>query len=184
MWKNYFKIAWRNIQRSKGYALINIFGLGIGMAASILILIWVQFELSVDRYHENSGRVYAVWRNSEMQGEIFTWDYTPAPYGPTLKEQYPEVEEVARITEWDPQLLTVGETSFYEESTFTDPGFFKMFSFEVIAGDPVSAMEEPESVVLTESVARKLFGNESAMGETVTVEKQMDLEVKAIIKDL
>jgi ABC-type antimicrobial peptide transport system permease subunit len=184
MWKNYFKIAWRNIQRSKGYALINIFGLGIGMAASILILIWVQFELSVDRYHENSDRVYAVWRNAEMQGEIFTWDYTPAPYGPTLKEQYPEVEEVARITEWDPQLLTVGETSFYEESTFTDPGFFKMFSFEVIAGDPVSAMEEPESVVLTESVARKLFGNESAMGETVTVEKQMDLEVKAIIKDL
>ena len=184
MWKNYFKIAWRNIQRSKGYALINIFGLGIGMAASILILIWVQFELSVDRYHENSDRVYAVWRNAEMQGEIFTWDYTPAPYGPTLKEQYPEVEEVARITEWDPQLLTVGETSFYEESTFTDPGFFKMFSFEVIAGDPVSAMEEPESVVLTESVARKLFGDESAMGKTVTVEKQMDLEVKAIIKDL
>lgn len=184
MLKNYLKIAWRNLNRSKGYAFINIAGLGIGMAASILILIWVQFELSVDRFHENSDRVYAVWRNAEMQGEIFTWDYTPAPYAPALKDQYPEVEEVARITEWDPQLLTVGENSFYEETTFTEPGFFKMFSFEAVEGDPAQALAEPESIVLTESVARKLFGDESAMGKTVTVEKQMELEVKAIIKDL
>lgn len=184
MLKNYLKIAWRNIKRSKGYAFINIAGLGIGMAASILILIWVQFELSVDRFHENSDRVFAVWRNAEMQGEIFTWDYTPAPYAPTLIDQYPEVEEVARITEWDPQLLTVGENSFYEETTFTESGFFKMFTFEAIEGDPAKALEEPDGLVLTESVAQKLFGEESAMGQTVTVENQMDLEVKAIIKDL
>jgi ABC-type antimicrobial peptide transport system permease subunit len=184
MFKNYLKIAWRNIQRSKGYAFINIAGLGIGMAASILILIWVQFELSVDRFHENSDRIFAVWRNTEMQGEIFSGDYTPAPYAPALKDQFPEVEEAIRITEWDPQLLTVGENSFYEESTFTEPGFFKIFSFEAIEGDPVAALEEPESIVLTESVARKLFGEESALGKTVTVEKQLDLEVKAVIKDL
>lgn len=184
MLKNYFKIAWRNIQRSKGYAFINIAGLGIGMAASILILIWIQFELSVDRFHENSDRVYAVWRNAEMQGELFTWDYTPAPYAPAMKEQFPEVEEVIRITEWDPMLLTVGENNFYEETTFTEPGFFKMFSFETIEGDPVSALAEPESIVLTASAAKKLFGEESALGKTVTLEKEMDLEVKAIIKDL
>jgi len=184
MFKNYLKIAWRNIQRSKGYAFITIAGLGIGMAASILILIWVQFELSVDRFHENSDRIFAVWRNTEMQGEIFSGDYTPAPYAPTLKDQFPEVEEAIRITEWDPQLLTVGENSFYEESTFTEPGFFKIFSFEAIEGDPIAALEEPESIVLTESVARKLFGEESALGKTVTVEKQLDLEVKAVIKDL
>jgi putative ABC transport system permease protein len=184
MLKNYLKIAWRNIQRSKGYAFINIAGLGIGMAASILILIWVQFELSVDRFHEHSDRVFAVWRNTEMQGEIFTWDYTPASYAPALKDQFPEVEEVARITEWDPQLLTVGASSFYEEATFTEPGFFKMFSFEVIEGDPSKAMEEPESIVLTESVAKKLFGDEPALGKTVKWAKRFDLEVKAIIKDL
>jgi len=101
-----------------------------------------------------------------------------------LKDQFPEVEEAIRITEWDPQLLTVGENSFYEESTFTEPGFFKIFSFEAIEGDPIAALEEPESIVLTESVARKLFGEESALGKTVTVEKQLDLEVKAVIKDL
>lgn len=184
MFKNYIKIAWRNITKSKSYALINIGGLGIGMAASILILIWVQFELSVDRFHKNSDRIYAVWRNGEMQGEVFSWDYTPAPYAPALKEQYPEVEAVARITEWDPQLLTVGENSFYEETTFTEPGFFQMFSFEALEGDPVTALAEPESIVLTESVAKKLFGDQSAIGKSVKVEKQLELEVKAIIKDL
>lgn len=184
MFKNYLKIAWRNITRSKGYAVINIGGLGIGMAASILILIWVQFELSVDRFHENSDRIYAVWRNAEMQGEIFTWDYTPAPYAPTLIEQYPEVEAVARITEWDPQLLSVGENNFYEEATFTEPGFFQMFSFEALEGDPIAALTEPENIILTESLAKKLFGDQLAIGKTVLMEKQIEFEVKAIIKDL
>ena len=184
MWKNYFKIAWRNIIRSKGYAFINIGGLGIGIAASILIMVWVQFELSVDRFYEHSDRIYAVWRNAEMQGEIFTWDYTPAPYSDALKEKFPEVEETTRITEWDAQMLTVGTNSFYEESTFVDPGFFKIFSFEVLEGDPVTAMEDPNSIILTEAVAKKLFPDEDAMGKMVLVEKSLDFMVKAIIKDL
>lgn len=184
MWKNYLKIAWRNIIRSKGYAFINIGGLGIGIAASILIMVWVQFELSVDRFYEHSDRIYAVWRNAEMQGEIFTWDYTPAPYSDALKEKFPEVEETTRITEWDAQMLTVGTNSFYEESTFVDPGFFKIFSFEVLEGDPVTAMEDPNSIILTEAVAKKLFPDEDAMGKMVLVEKSLDFMVKAIIKDL
>ncbi|MEX2567714.1 MAG: ABC transporter permease [Cyclobacteriaceae bacterium] len=184
MWKNHIKIAWRNITRSKGYAFINIVGLGIGMAASILILIWVQFEMSVDRFHENADNVYAVWRNTTMQGEVFTWDYTPAPYAPAMKEQFPEVREVARITEWDQQLLTVGAHNFYEEATFTDPGFFKLFSFEALEGDPVAALTEPGNIVLTASVAKKLYGEASALGEIVTVNKQWDFEVKAVIQDL
>lgn len=184
MIKNYIKIAWRNITKSKGYAVINIGGLGIGMAASVLILIWVQFELSVDRFHENSDRIYAVWRNATMQGEIFSWDYTPAPYAPTLIEQYPEVEAVARITEWDPQLVTVGENNFYEKATFTEPGFFQMFSFEALEGDPIAALAEPENIILTESLAKKLFGDQPAIGKTVLMEKQIEFEVKAIIKDL
>ncbi len=184
MWWNYLKIAWRNISRSKGYAFINIGGLGIGIAASILIMVWVQFELSVDRFYEHSDRIYAVWRNAEMQGEIFTWDYTPAPYSPALKEKFPEVEEATRITEWDAQMLTVGANSFYEESSFVDPGFFKIFPFEVLEGDPVAALEDPNSIILTETVAKKLFPDEDAMGKMVLVEKRMDFMVKAVIKDL
>ncbi|WP_194776843.1 ABC transporter permease [Pararhodonellum marinum] len=184
MWKNHLKIAWRNILRSKGFAFINIGGLGIGIAASILIMVWVQFELSVDRFYEHSDRIYAVWRNAENQGITYSWDYTPAPYGPTLKEDYPEVEETTRITQWDPQILTVGSNSFYERSSFVDPGFFKIFSFEVIEGDPIVALEDPNSIILTETVAQKLFPDGDAMGKTVTVEKTLDFMVKAIIKDL
>ncbi|MBN3583155.1 ABC transporter permease [Algoriphagus aestuarii] len=184
MWKNYLKIAWRNISRSKGYSFINIGGLGIGMAASILILIWVQFEISVDRFHENSERIYAVWRTTSIEGEPVSWDYTPAPYGPTLQESFPEVEETARITEWDPMILAVGENKFSELTTFTDPGFFEIFSFEVVEGDPVEALTSPDQIVLTESVAKNLFGETSALGKSVTVEDQLDFEVKAVIKDL
>ncbi|UZD23960.1 ABC transporter permease [Algoriphagus halophytocola] len=184
MLKNYFKIAWRNISRSKGYAAINIGGLGIGMAASILILIWVQFELSVDRFYEDSDRIYAVWRNDNNQGEIFSWDYTPAPYAPTMREQFPEVEQVSRITEWDPQLLSVGENSFYENTSFVDPDFFRIFPFEVLAGNPVQALDQPNTIILTQSTAQKLFGEEDAMGKTVSLAKQLDLEVRAIIQDL
>jgi putative ABC transport system permease protein len=184
VFKNYLKIAWRNILRSKGFAFINIGGLGIGIAASILIIVWVQFELSVDWFYENSDRIYAVWRNAENQGNIYSWDYTPAPYAPTLKEDYPEVEETTRITEWDPQLLTVGGNSFYERSSFVDPGFFKIFSFEVLEGDPVTALKDPNSIILTETVAKKLFPDEDAMGKMVLVEKRLDFMVKAIIKDL
>ncbi|WP_296705155.1 ABC transporter permease [Algoriphagus sp.] len=184
MWKNYLKIAWRNITRSKGYAFINIAGLGIGMAASILILIWVQFELSVDRFHENSDRIYAIWRTTEIEGEPISWDYTPAPYAPTLKENFPEVEETARMTEWDPMIMAVGENKFSEQPTFTDPGFFEIFSFEIVEGDPVEALTAPDNIVLTESLAKKLFGETSALGKSVRVEDQLDFEVKAVIKDL
>lgn len=184
MIKNYFKIAFRNIARIKGYTFINIGGLGIGIAASILILIWVQFEISVDRFYENSDRIYAVWRTSEIEGEPYSWDYTPAPYAPRLQEAFPEIEETARITEWDPMILAVGDNKFSEQPTFTDPGFFKIFSFEVLEGDAVEALSGPDNIVLTESLAKKLFGDSSALGKSVKVQDQLDFEVKAVIKDL
>ncbi len=184
MLKNYFKIAWRNIKRSKGYAIINIGGLGIGMAASILLLIWVQFEMSVDRFHKDVDDIYAVWRSGDFNGEIASWDYTPAPYVSALKEEYPEVEKATHITEWEQVLLTVGENSFFEESTFTMPDFFEIFSFEALYGDPVAALEEPNTIVLTETLANKLFGKADVVGEFVTAQNEIDLEVKAVIKDL
>jgi len=154
------------------------------MAASILLLIWVQFEMSVDRFHEDIDDIYAVWRSGEFNGEIASWDYTPAPYVAAVKENYPEVEEATHITEWDQLLLAVGENSFYEESTFTMPSFFRIFTFEELYGDPVAALKEPNSIVLTESVALKLFGRTDAIGESVLAQNQLDLEVKAVIKDL
>lgn len=184
MWKNYLKIAWRNILRSKGFSIINIGGLGIGIAASVLILIWIQFELSIDRFYAHSDRVYAVWRNTTIEGEVMSWDYTPAPYGPALKDKFPEVEATTRLTEWDPHLLTVGSNSFYEKTTFVDPGFFKLFTFEVISGDTEAALSVPDGIILTKTIAEKLFGKEDPMGKTVVLEKQLDFQVMAVVQDL
>ncbi|GAA0881265.1 ABC transporter permease [Algoriphagus jejuensis] len=184
MWKNYLKIAWRNILRKKGFALINIGGLAVGMAASVLILVWIQFEFSVDSQYEKSDRIYAVWRTNINQGEFFSWDYTPSPYAATLKEEFPEVEAVTHVTEWDPMVLSVGELSFYEQTTFVDPGFFEMFSFRVLEGDAVDAMNSPDALVLTESLARKLFGEQSALGKSVKVESELNFEVKAVVEDM
>lgn len=184
MLKNHIKIAWRNLIRKKGFTLINISGLAVGMAASILIMVWIQFEYSVDSTYEKSNRIYAVWRTTVNQGNVQSWDYTPTPYAAVLKDQYPEVEAVTHVTEWDPMVLAVGEKSFYEQTSFVDPGFFEMFNFKVLEGDPVEALKSPDNIVLTESVAKKLFGNESALGKSVKVESELDFEVNAVIEDL
>lgn len=184
MFRNYLKIAWRNLIRKKGFAFINIGGLAIGMAASVLIMVWIQFEFSVDSQYEKSDRIYAVWRTNINQENVLSWDYTPTPYAAALKEQYPEVEAVTHVTEWDPMVLAVGEKSFYEQTSFVDPGFFEMFSFRVLEGDPVEALKSPDNIVLTESVAKKLFGDESALGKSVKVESELDFEVKAVIEDM
>ena len=170
MIKNYLKIAWRNLIRKKGFALINIFGLAVGMAASVLIMVWIHFEFSVDSSYEKSDRIYAVWRTNVNQENVLSWDYTPTPYAPALKEQYPEVEAVTHVTEWDPMVLAVGEKSFYEQVSFVDPGFFEMFSFQVMEGDPIEALKSPDNIVLTKSVAKKLFGEDSPIGKSVKVE--------------
>ncbi len=184
MWKNYLKIAWRNVVRQKGFAFINISGLAVGMAASVLILVWIQFEFSVDSQYEKSDRIYSVWRTNVNQGQFITWDATPTPYAPALKEEYPEIEAVTHVTDWGPMVLSVGENSFYENTTFVDPGFFEMFDFEVLEGNPVEALSSPGHIILTRSVAQKLFGTESALGKSLKVESELDFEVKAIVEDL
>ncbi|WP_026967497.1 ABC transporter permease [Algoriphagus terrigena] len=184
MWKNYLKIAWRNILRKKGFALINIGGLAVGMAASVLIMVWIQFEFSVDSQYEKSDRIYAVWRTNVNQGNVSSWDYTPSPYAAALKEEYPEVEAVTHVTEWDPMVLSVGDQAFYEQTSFVDPGFFEMFNFRVLEGDPIAALSSPDNIILTESVAKKLFGEESAIGKSVKVESELDFEVKAVVEDM
>lgn len=96
----YFKIAWRNLINSKGYSLINIGGLAIALAGSGMILLWIQYEVSVDAFHSKSDRIYEVWRNSLEEGTINTWNSTPKPMGPRAKEIFPEIENYARITEY------------------------------------------------------------------------------------
>lgn len=168
MLKNYLKIAWRNIKRHKGFSFINIAGLAIGMACTILILTWIQDELSFDRFHEKGDRIYRVIVEDE-QG-FNSAGTCPIPLAPRLKERYPEVLESTRFCNgFQKFLVEYEERVFYEEIGIVDPSFFEIFTFPFREGDPGTAFNDPYSLVMTERMARKYFGTESPIGKTLQV---------------
>lgn len=170
MLKNYFKIAWRNLQRNKGYAIINIAGLAIGLACCLLIVLYIQDERSYDQYHANKDRIYRVvhaWKEvggSYGRGQI----WGNAPVGTALKSDFPEVEQVVQFSGQVSILLKHGEKAFQEDRVFfMDSTAFDVFSWKLIAGDPKTALAAPYSAVLTESTAKKYFGDENPIGKTL-----------------
>ncbi|NHE56305.1 ABC transporter permease [Cyclobacterium plantarum] len=175
MLKNYIKIAWRNLLKNKGYTFINIFGLGLGMACCFLIFTYVQDELSVDTYHENSDRIYRITHGKlsspdqpENAGANPFWVWHNAAIGPAIKSYFPEIEKVVQFSGSSDILLTDGENSYQEEGVFfMDSTAFDIFSWEVIQGDPKTALVAPFSMVMTESTAKKYFGNENPIGKTL-----------------
>jgi ABC-type antimicrobial peptide transport system permease subunit len=184
MLKNYLKIALRNMIKHKGYSFINIFGLAVGMAICILLLLWVQFELSYDRFHEHSNNLYRiikVWR----LGEVAHQATTPAPLAPALKEEFPEIIDAARFLPVGNLLLKYGEKSFYEtRGVFADPAIFRMFTFPLVKGETKTALANPYSIVLTRSLAAKYFGDEEPVGKIIRVDNRVDFTVTAVIKDI
>ena len=177
MIRNYFKIAWRNLWKKKIYTSINILGLGIGMACCLLIAIYVQDELSYDKYHINTDRIYRVV-HAETYGEDLKKTAPPAPdefavwgnapVGPALKTDFPEVEEVVQFSGRADILLKYGDKNFQEEGIFfADAAVFDLFSWKFIAGNPKTVLEDPYSIVLPESTAKKYFGEENPIGKTL-----------------
>ena len=158
---NYTKIALRKIKRQKGFSFINIAGLAIGMAAFILILIWVQDELSYDRFHENADQIYRINTEDTSGGKTFLLAGSPAPLGQALMEEVPEVENFVRVQAgWEGWDLHLGENHFFQERlAAVDPSFFDIFQFPFIKGNPKTALKERFSIVLTEELAQKIFGD-------------------------
>jgi putative ABC transport system permease protein len=183
MIKNYFKIAFRNLIRNKAFTGINILGLAIGMASAILILLWVQNEFSFDRSYKKTDRLYVMYNRDKFDGAVHSWNSTPKMMAPTLKKDYPEVEDAARI-DGITFLLTVGEKHLNLRGAFTDSGFISMFGFPLISGNATQALSKENSIVLTEKLAKKLFGNEDAMGKTVRIDSNANFTVTAVLKDL
>ena len=164
MIKNYLKIAFRNITRHKAYSLINISGLAIGMACSILILLWVQNELSYDRFHKNANEIFRVTGSvADFKAAVNT---AGMPAG--LKAELPSVKNYVRLSHLTTTLLEAGENKFEERRTFyVDPTFMDMFSFPLIEGTRSSALARPDGIVLTQSMVKKYFGKEKALGKTL-----------------
>src|SRR5690348_5473211 len=169
MVKNYFKIAFRNLLRQKAFSFINITGLAIGMASAILILLWIENEVSHDRFHEKGDRLYTLNNRDRFNGEFWAWNSTPKMLGPTVKADYPDVEDVVRKSGTG-FLFNYGEQRLNVGGYFTDPGFLTMFSFPLKKGSASTALNSMYSIVVTEKLAKKLFGKEEPMGKIVRLD--------------
>jgi predicted permease len=180
MIKNYIKIAWRNLFRNRGYAFMNIAGLSVGMAAVVLISLWIQDELVQDRSYPTADRLYKVYSKDTFNGKSQIWGNTPGPVAGAIKTDFPEVEDVVRFSE-DSELLTVGEKRLNVAGAIADNGFLNVFGVSVVSGNMASALANPKGIVITETLANRLFGNAQALGKTVRVNNTNDQEVTAII---
>lgn len=187
MLKNYLKIALRNLLRHKGYSLINILGLAVGMASCILILLYVHDELSYDKYHKNADQIYRVtreWFNSDGASSLHLGHVAP-PIGPLLKIDFPEIQQMVRITDGNNPLIRHQDKVFQEERFyFADPNIFEIFTLPLLEGDPQKALADPNSVVLTPTMARKYFGGEEPLGQVLNIDGRADLKITGVMQEV
>jgi ABC-type antimicrobial peptide transport system permease subunit len=183
MIRNYFKIALRNIKRHSAYSILNISGMAIGMACSILILLWVQDEWSFDRYFKNADNLYRVIENQNLtSGGSSLIVPVPGALAQALKEEYPEIIRAVRFCPNPMTLQKKGE--FIEETVIsTDKDFLKMFDIKFIRGNINTALNDPHSIVMTEETAKKYFGNEDAMGKTL-LSRGFNVTVTGVVKSM
>jgi putative ABC transport system permease protein len=184
MFLNYFKVAIRNLRRNKVFSLINICGLAIGMACAVLILLWVENEMSFDRFHEKNDRLYEVYGNVQMDGTLQSQVPTPEQLAPTLKKDYPEIDQTTRLGWNENMLMTSGEKHLKPTGTWADASFLSMFSLPLLKGDSHTALDDPYSVVVTEKLAKTLFGSGDPIGRVLRIDNSNDFKVTGILKDL
>lgn len=187
MFKNYLKIAIRSLFKHKTYTIINIFGLSVGLACCILILLFIKNETSYDKFHKNADQIYRViyefrWRESPSQTAK-----TQAPLAPAILDEYPEVLNAVRFTSHQFELITYGKKQFWEKGIMlADPSVFDVFTFPLIEGDPKTALRDPSAIVLTEGMAKKYFGDLNPMGKILSFgdDRTKDYTVTGILKDI
>ena len=186
MIKNYFKIAWRNMIRNKAFSAINIVGLALGIAACILILQYVAFELSYDNFHKNSSQIYRVKQDRYNDGKLSTqWAAGAYAVGNSFKDAYPEVEDYVKLLRKGISIVDYGEKSVKVEKIYmASSSFFSIFSFPLVSGNPKTLLAEPNTVVLSSSVAKRIFGNENPVGKTVLRNKRKPFKVTGIFEDM
>ena len=186
MFRNYLTVGIRNLLRHKGYSSINVLGLAIGIACCILILLYVQDELSYDRYHEKHDRIYRLAESATIAGRPIEAAVTPPPWAPVLAEEYPEIEQITRLkppgSRW---LIRYKENRFYERYfVFADSSVFDIFTIPLVQGNAKTVLAEPHAVVLSESMADKYFGSENPVGKVITGDDLYEFTVTGIMEDM
>ncbi len=186
MIRSYFTIAVRNLLRRKTYTAINVGGLALGMATTVLLLLWVQDELSFDRFHRNGPHIYRLVRDYNMSGEQVTYSYTPGPLAPAARQQVPGVVQAVRMMDnYDAALFAYGDKTFTgEKCGYVDPAFFTTFDYPVVQGNIRNPFPTNQSIVVTHSVAAKYFGGGDPVGKAVLVNGKDYYTVTGVVNDL
>ncbi len=184
MIKNYLIIALRSLRRNFGFSLINTIGLAVGMAAAILILLWVADEVSFDRFHKNLDEIYRVYEHQAYSGTDDLRVYnTPGPLADKLRDDFPSIKRVARLTPiWRRVVVSIDNVdSHLNNGFFGDQEALDIFTFNFIYGSPVEALTDPNSIILTQASSETLFGNKNPVGQSVTINKNLTYIVKGVI---
>jgi putative ABC transport system permease protein len=184
MFKNYFKTAWRNLVKSKGYSALNIFGLAIGMAVALLIGLWVYDQFSYNKFLPGFESVYQVKRNYNSNGDTLTFSTTSLRLAEALRNDIPEIEHVVESDWMGSHGLMVGEKKLYLRGAQSGSDFFNVFQYPLLKGNRADVLKDPYSIVLSESTAKSLFGDEDPINKVVRFDNMDDLKVSGIMKDI
>jgi putative ABC transport system permease protein len=186
MYRNYLTIAWRNLLRHKAFSAINILGLAIGIAACLLILQYVRFELSYDDFHAKGDRIYRVQQDRYDKGKLSTrWAAGAQAAGNSFKDAFAEVEDYVKMLKWNSMVVSYGSERFkVEKPMFATSSFFKVFSYPLLSGDPNTALKEVFTVVISKSIADKYFKGQDPVGKTLKINGKDDFRITGVFGEL
>lgn len=184
MIKNYFKTAWRNLLHNKTFSLINIFGLALGMACSLIIMLWLKDETKMDKFHANGKRLYRVMENQFYSGEISTFESTPGILAENIVKDIPEIQMASQMLWEESPLFTVGDVYDKEKGRYAEKDFLRMFSFKLLKGDPATALARPDAIVISQNLAKKYFKGEDPVGKMIRIDNKDNVMVTGILADI
>jgi len=184
MFRNYWNVAIRNLWKNKVFSGINIVGLAVGIAGTALILLWVQYELSIDQFHIKKDRLYFAFNREVFDGKMQCWNSTPQAMAQTLKKEYPDIKEASHYSFDNIVLLGAGDKKLTVSGNFVDPGFLTMFTLSMETGDPHTALDDTYSIVITQALAKKLFGSTRVLGKSIRMDNHDNFRVTGVLQDL
>lgn len=184
MLKLNLKIAFRNLWKNKGFTLINVGGLAIGLASCMVLLLYVNYEWSYDKQFSNQERTYVVYNNIKSDGKIFSVDFTPGAMAAEVREKIPGVAYASHSAFLGDQLISNGDKKIKKRAIYADPSFLKILDYKFIKGNPNAVLQEVNTVILTETLAKNLFGNEDPINKIVKFDNKESLKVEAVIEDV
>jgi putative ABC transport system permease protein len=183
MIRNFFSVALRTFLRQRFYSFINVIGLASGLTCALFSYLWVSDEVNKDKFHAHINQIYQIVNNIQWDGEIITWEETPGPLAEEIKSSVSEVDKVARLSNDGDQLFQVGDKNFLEKGYFADPDFFQIFSYKIARGNSANPLTDKRSIAISQSLAKKLFGEQDPIGKVVTVQKKYEQKVSAVFEN-